>query len=131
MKPNKYIQNSDYLSLGKIQRITITKSFGAVTIPTYGHVFDSATYSIDVENGSIIGYQMRYNNSKWYWSNCYTWSRVSGQGSSYGRNVYLWKSTNNQITIKSRAFNFAPGYSVTVPAATVDFVVIFFKPPNT
>lgn len=130
MKPNKYIQNSDYLSLGQIQKISISDSFSAVTLSTYGQQFQTATHSISVDKGSIVGCQVRYNGGDWFYGNVYNWGRIGGSGSTYRRVTYLYKTTNNQITIKSVCQNYATGYSVTVPAATVDFVVTFFKPPN-
>lgn len=130
MLPNRFIQNSDFLSLGQTKKVSFTVNFNAVTIATYGQVVESITQSVQADKGSIINCFMRVNGGNWFIGQVYRWQRVSGQGSSYTRNVYLSKSTNNTITIKSVAQNYATNYAVTVPAITIDFQITLFKPPN-
>lgn len=134
MKPNKYIQNSDYLSLGQIERVSFSVNFSSVTIPTYGIQTQSYTYNVGSDKGSIIHTQMRYDGGSWSNCNTYQWARDNELGPPYSakiRDVYLFKSTNTQITVHATCIDMTTGYPVTVPACTVDFVVTFFKPPNT
>lgn len=141
MKPNDFIQNSDYLALAQTGRSNeFVANFPAKTYPTQGYEFwdadDYQDFTFPTVKGAIDQYCIKNGDNGWITSNSLTQvpnvNQNTFQNDNGGYVILIYRLNAN--TIRVRLIRLAPGGSFqsvpTAPAVSFRVRGVAFRPPN-
>lgn len=128
MKPNNYIQNSDYLSFAEVDKNTATITFSARSVPANGTQDYYQTINVKSVAGAIDRCFVKINGSTLIATQ--NFYHYPTNNTSLWQRFLINRSASNVIKITEVIRN--GGTSTwNAPAATLNITILTFKPPNT
>lgn len=142
MKPNDFIQNSDYLALAQTSRSSeFLANFPAKAYPSQNYQFwdadDWQDFSFPTVKGAIDKYRIKIDGSEWVVGNSLTQPANinfnTGNSENGGYTILIYRIS--ATTIRARLIRHAPMGSFPsvpiAPAVSFRIIGVAFRPPNT
>ena len=126
MKPNKFIVNTDYLSLAQIGKQELFFAVPAGTVPAGGQVVRDGDFTVTSQKGAIDQILIRQDDHNYRLG--YSLSVVSGNDIIGTTDVYRTSASNMRVRVTIN--NLFSSSVLNYPAMTFRVKVSSFKPPN-
>lgn len=121
-KPNKFIMNTDYMSIAQSGKYTHTYIRNGGTVPAYGQIIEYTDFTIPSQKGAIDRIFMSFNDGSFNLGTvCY---------SSEYASLSVYRVSPNTLRAEFVVNNIFNPDPVTFPLQKFVIKGIMFKPPN-
>ena len=120
--PNRFIMNTDYLSIAQSSKSTLTLIKNGGTVPAYGQFIESTDFTVKSEKGAVERFFVSINDADF--------KLGSVADSPTGGSINLYRVSPNTIRaefIVNNIFNPSP---ISYPLTKFIIKVVTFRPPN-